>query len=121
MLPSVAVIANAVIVAMYFARDALPTPYYVMFTYPKLAIVNVMACKIFRDIRFGQLDPTTLPTTAGGRAATTLRFNMPRSTTTDASIGSTVSKPNTEIRPKLSKPELAQVSPGFCRVQWRTE
>jgi hypothetical protein len=46
---------------------SLPPVYRAMFTHPNVAINNAMACRVFRDIKFGHISPTsttlrTLPT-----------------------------------------------------------
>jgi hypothetical protein len=55
----VAVATNAVLLSVYLSAGAVPQPYHIMFTFPKLALVNATACKVFRDIKFGRLSPTT--------------------------------------------------------------
>jgi hypothetical protein len=54
----VAVATNAVTLAIFFSKSSVPAPYHVMFTFPKLALVNVMGCKVFRDIKLGKVSPT---------------------------------------------------------------
>jgi hypothetical protein len=59
---------------------SIPGPYHVMLTFPKIALVNVMGCKIFRDIRFGRLDPTIV---AAEDLSTELHLSTARTLTTN--------------------------------------
>ncbi|KAJ8495114.1 hypothetical protein ONZ45_g13000 [Pleurotus djamor] len=63
----VAMMGN-VILFILFKLPSLPPVYKVMCTIPVLAIVNAMACLVFRQIKFGLVshDGTTIPTRTDG-------------------------------------------------------
>jgi hypothetical protein len=43
--------------------SGIPMSYHVMLTYPKIAFINVMACKVFRVVKFEDTDTrTSIPT-----------------------------------------------------------
>ncbi|GJJ08666.1 hypothetical protein Clacol_002885 [Clathrus columnatus] len=57
---------NIVTMAMILAPASLPAPYHAMFTVPNIAITNSMACRVFRDVKFGRIMMTTSTPVASG-------------------------------------------------------
>ena len=60
---------NILTMGMILAPASLPPVFHAMFTVPNMAINNSMACRVYRDIKFGRISSTatavgTLPTTA---------------------------------------------------------
>ncbi|CAA7262014.1 unnamed protein product [Cyclocybe aegerita] len=58
---------NILTMGMILAPDSLPPVFHAMFTVPNMAINNAMACRVYRDIKFGRISSTsttvrTLPT-----------------------------------------------------------
>ena len=60
---------NILTMGMILAPASLPPVFHAMFTVPNMAINNSMACRVYRDIKFGRISSTattvgTLPTLA---------------------------------------------------------
>jgi len=60
---------NILTMGMILAPASLPPVFHAMFTVPNMAINNSMACRVYRDIKFGRISSTattvgTLPTSA---------------------------------------------------------
>lgn len=56
---SITVAANILTMAMILA-PSLPAVLHAMFTVPNVAIVNSLACRVFRDIKFGRISSHTI-------------------------------------------------------------
>lgn len=56
---SVTVSLNLLAVAMLFA-PAIPPIYHVVFVGPNVALMNIMACRVFRDTKFGLIQDTSM-------------------------------------------------------------
>ncbi|KAJ8518268.1 hypothetical protein ONZ45_g4624 [Pleurotus djamor] len=55
---------NILTMGMILAPASLPPVFHAMFTVPNIAIGNSMACRVYRDIRFGRISSTsTFPST----------------------------------------------------------
>lgn len=102
---------------------SVPPVYRAMFTIPSVAIENAMACKVFRDIRFGRIEPngTTFRSTRGGVSSTFDRYpHRPGVLAKDTGITYTTST-TTNVDPSpMSKGhlpvELSLVGPGASRA-----
>ncbi|KAF8903917.1 hypothetical protein CPB84DRAFT_1746024 [Gymnopilus junonius] len=53
---------NVLSTAMILAPKTIPPLFHVMFTIPNVAINNAMACRVFRDIKFGYISSTGVTT-----------------------------------------------------------
>ena len=68
-------IVNVTALTLYFA-SSIPTPFHVLATLIVVNVINSMACRVFRDIKFGRipgnastaLPITTLAFRAGSRS-----------------------------------------------------
>ncbi|KAH7872215.1 uncharacterized protein C8R40DRAFT_1205205, partial [Lentinula edodes] len=59
---------NILTMGMILAPASLPAVFHAMFTVPNIAIGNSMACRVFRDIKFGHINATsTLGSTTQNR------------------------------------------------------
>ncbi|KAF9050303.1 hypothetical protein BJ165DRAFT_1577549 [Panaeolus papilionaceus] len=56
---TVTVSLNLLAVAMLFA-PAIPPIYHVVFVGPNVALMNIMACRVFRDTKFGLIQDTSM-------------------------------------------------------------
>ncbi|KIJ22952.1 hypothetical protein M422DRAFT_276559 [Sphaerobolus stellatus SS14] len=61
---------------MILAPPSVPVVFHAMFTVPNMAIANSMACRVYREIRFGRIDKAELLTTRSSQPSHSLHsFN----------------------------------------------
>jgi len=78
----VTVASNVITVAVILSPTVIPT-FHILFVLPNLAVVNSMACKVFREVKFKRLDPTIA--VAGGPVLSTLVYDRQQDTVADMS------------------------------------
>lgn len=98
---------NILTMGMILAPDSLPAVFHAMFTVPNIAIANSMACRVYRDIKFGRINPsTTFRTTERNKSLPTFvaakkqRRNMSEFET----------ETSTGLQDSVSSPEFADIA-----------
>ncbi|KIJ38706.1 hypothetical protein M422DRAFT_231070 [Sphaerobolus stellatus SS14] len=74
---------NILTMGMILAPASLPAVFHAMFTVPNMALANSMACRVYREIKFGRIDKTGMTTRSTQPSHSLPSFTTgPRSKTT---------------------------------------
>ncbi|KAF9044988.1 hypothetical protein BJ165DRAFT_1474706 [Panaeolus papilionaceus] len=92
---TVTVSLNLLTVIMFFVHSVPPT-YRLMFTVPNVTLMNIMACRVFRNTKFGLIQDSSMSTSvlqqtrdtngAVGSASLPVRFNRDEGNTFEMSV-----------------------------------
>ncbi|KAF8523375.1 hypothetical protein BU17DRAFT_43933 [Hysterangium stoloniferum] len=84
---------NILTMVLILAPASLPAVYHAMCTVPNMAIANAMACRVYRDVKFGRIGSGT---SAGGRttaASSFPSFATPRNNSSNTKYGNRKRQP----------------------------
>ena len=112
-------IAVNIFALTFYFTPSVPIPYRAMVTLILQPIINSMACKVFRDVRFGRIsDIATLKSnTHTRRAGKSLPFHAASRSRGDVFVSMDVTTTRTEgTRPSLAESGPTQVNEEVART-----